>query len=120
MTSSEATKESLNVKDVCDIISSCATNNVASLKWGTLELTFKQDLHAPSKEINPAPAIEAYSQGPEKDPTISPEVLQQIERDMKQVELDLMMINDPAQFEELISTGEIENEEDRRTESDLP
>lgn len=120
MMSSEAVKESLNVKDVCDIISSCATNNVRSMKWGTLELTFKEDLHTPSKEINQTPAIEEHSQGPEEKPTMSPEVLQQIEQDMKQVELDLMMINDPAQFEELISTGEIENEEDRRTESDLP
>jgi hypothetical protein len=119
MKSSEAVKESLNVKDVCDIISSCATNNVRSMKWGTLELTFKEDLHAPSKEINPVTAIEAQSQGPEKEPTISPEALKQIEQDMKQVELDLMMINDPAQFEELISTGDFENEEDRRAESNL-
>jgi hypothetical protein len=120
MSLTENMKENLNVKDVCDIILSCAKNNVSTLKWGTLELKFKEDSHAPSKEINQTPAIEAHSQGPEKEPTISPETLQKIEQDMKQVELDLMMINDPAQFEELLSTGEIEDEEDRRTESDLP
>lgn len=115
MSSTEDMKESLNVNNVCDIIQSCATNGVSTLKWGTLELSFKNS-HTPSKELNPDhTAIEAHSQGPEEKPTMSPEVLQQIERDMKQEELDLMMINDPAQFEELLSIGEIENEEDRRT-----
>lgn len=110
----------LNVKNVCDIIAACATNGVSSLKWGTLELSFKES-HAPSKEINQFAPVEEHSQGPEKEtPSFSPEVLKQIEQDLKQSELDLMMINDPAQFEELLSRGEIEDEEDRGTESTLP
>lgn len=115
MTSSE-----LNVKDVCEIIAACATNGVSMLKYGPLEVQFKES-HAPSKEKKEDQPIELTSQGPENEvPTMSPEVLQKIEQDMKQAELEQMMLTDPAQFEELISAGEIENEEDRGTESTLP
>lgn len=114
MTSSE-----LNVKDVCEIIAACATNGVSMLKYGALEVQFKE--HNPSKEKVQDQPIELTSQGPENEvPTMSPEVLQKIEQDMKQAELEQMMLTDPAQFEELISAGEIENEEDRGTESTLP
>ena len=114
MTSSE-----LNVKDVCEIIASCATNGVSMLKYGTLEVHFKD--RTPSKEQKEDQPIEIHSQGPEKEiPTMSPEVLQKIEQDMKQAELEQMLVTDPAQFEELLSSGEIEHEEDRGTESDLP
>jgi restriction endonuclease Mrr len=108
----EPVREDLNVKEVCEIITTGATNNLLSLKWKGLELTFKES-HTPRKEIQEDYAIEAHSQGPEKEPTMSPEVLQKIEQDMKQAELEQMLINDPAQFEELLSTGEIEDEEDR-------
>jgi len=110
----------LNVKDVCEIIAACATNGVSMLKYGTLEVQFK-DSHTPCKEKIEDQPIEIHSQGPEKEiPTMSPEVLQKIEQDMKQAELEQMLVTDPAQFEELLSSGEIEHEEDRGTESDLP
>jgi restriction endonuclease Mrr len=110
----------LNVKDVCEIIAACATNGVSMLKYGTLEVQFKES-RTPCKEKIEDQHIELTSQGPEKEvPPMSPEVLQKIEQDMKQAELEQMLINDPAQFEELISAGEIDNEEDRGTESTLP
>jgi hypothetical protein len=114
---SSTDNKELNVKDVCEIIAACATNGVATMKWGSLEIQFKAS-HAPSQETLPNP-IEASSQGPEKEPEVSPELLQKIEQDMKQEELASMMINDPAQFEELLSAGAIEHEQDSGTESTL-
>jgi hypothetical protein len=105
--SSDANKE-LSVKEICEIIQTGASHGLATLKWAGLELTFKET-HPPS-QVTTIP-IETHSQGPEKDvPLISPEVLQKIEQDMKQSELEQMLINDPALFEEMISNGDIENE----------
>jgi restriction endonuclease Mrr len=110
----------LSVKEICEIITVGAKNGLATLKYAGLELTFKET-HTPSMET-PATVIVEPSQGPEEElAPISPEVLQKIEQDMKQEELSQMMINDPAQFEELISLGEIENDDENRgTESALP
>lgn len=106
--SDDANKE-LSVKDVCEIIHAGASNGLATLKWAGLELTFKE-AHTPG-QVLPPQAIEENSQGPEKDiPEISPEALQKMEQDVKQAQLEQMLITDPAQFEEMISTGDIEDD----------
>lgn len=106
----------LNVKDVCDIIQKCADCGVGELKFGPLELKFHQiSVPVTTSGQNPAPHIEEPSQGPENDaPTMSPELLKKIEEDIKQDQLAEMLITDPAQFEELIFSGEVVNDDEAR------
>ena len=109
----------LSVNEICDIIQKCSDCGVSELKLGGLEVRFKNELPSDTsrKEITEIPVtIEEHSQGPEKEtPTMSQELLEEMEADIKQSQLEFMLVEDPAQFEELLLSGEIVNEETRGT-----
>jgi restriction endonuclease Mrr len=113
----------LKTEDICAIIEKCGANGVSRLTLDSLEIIFhptyteeKKISRATTQEVPPV-TEENPSQGPESDP-ISPELLKKLEADIKDERLKEMMITDPAQYEELLLSGALENE-DRGTEPTL-
>lgn len=114
----------LNVKNVCEIIKACGSAGVSKLKFGDLELEFhiREEKQEITQTIPMYSVSHTYqddnSQGPESD-SVSPELLQKQEAELKQQEVSEMLITDPAAYEELLFSGALTNEDDRGTESGL-
>jgi hypothetical protein len=108
-------KANLSPEDVCVIIQKCAECGVAELKFSGLEVKFGREPAPREEMLAHSPAVnlnEVLSQGPESETqTMSPELLQKSEEDLKQEQLAEMVISNPAEFEELLFTGVIENDE---------
>ena len=110
-----ATKTPLRTEDICTIIKLCSESRVASLKWGDLCVEFGPAKTTPwafpmesahTEAVSPAPS-------PEKADTQEQETLLSDELRVKDDQLALMVIEDPAQYEELISSGELDEEDER-------
>lgn len=100
-------------EELCKLIEVCNTNNVKEIKYLGVELIFFEEYVKKDGPSNEVPFVKAESiNAPEAIMEVDPAILQQLEADIKQAELDQMMINDPVQFEELLNCGDFENGSD--------
>lgn len=85
----------LTVKDVCCIISTCRKSGVSSLSYSGLEVTFGDTEKVKQKKNNKQLEKEI------------PKIISTQEYDIKQDQLEEMIITDPVQYEKLMQQGEI-------------
>lgn len=103
-------KDKLSFEELCKLIEVCNNSNVSLIRVGEVELTFKSEyLQKEGPRIEVTSSKIASVPAPEFLEEVDPAVLQQLEADIKQAQLDQMMINDPVQFEELINCGDFVN-----------
>lgn len=116
-------QEKLNIRsftaeDVCSILKVCARSGVKVLKFLDLEVEFFE-----THTKKPIPAAEVkfpgavMSEDKQAAPS-QPEAVQISEEEaaaIRQMQLDLMLIEDPAQYEHLVAAGELEDADSRNT-----
>ena len=100
---SKAVKMVLNSDDVCSIIETSAKNGVSELQFGELLLKFGAT-HIPAQ--SQAPHEEEISEGKLKEEEVK--YLAQREQELKNDEMDQMLIENPSRFEELLEQGEFD------------
>lgn len=108
MTLDESVKTEPTVKDICRLIVACKENGVTELQFGSLRLFFGKAPASAIEEITPQAVIpreDLRAQGPEQ--TVSPELAAEL-RDQEDVEL--MVVEDPLEFERRIASGELIDE----------
>lgn len=101
----------LQTKDVCEIIKTCHDNQVATLQWGPLSLSFA---HHSKREEHPA------SPGEQTPPPLTAEqhteanarAIEQDEVRLKEDRLANMAVEDPVGFEESMLEEEAFDEDD--------
>lgn len=105
-------KNYLSASDVCSIIESCGKNKIAILKFGDLELRMGLPMY-PDPDFMPPPT---RTQVPEAE--ISEEQRKEAEKAHVQRELaaaaieqEELILSDPARYEELVSTGALDEDE---------
>jgi hypothetical protein len=100
----------LNAADVRSIIVTCGESNVAKLKFGDLEVEFapKCEPPAPKPDSLPAPAAEiaAIQEKVEQSSIECDEIA------LREEQVAEMMLTNPAQAEELLARGELEDDGD--------
>ena len=98
------TSEPLSAQDVCAIIKQCKESNVSDIEWGGLKLSFGQSAITPIPQYAPL------------DPNLvdAPAMKTQLDEEEK---LDLMLLEDPAAFEDYIAKKETETDEVQREAS---
>ena len=109
---------SFTADDVCSILRSCARSGVKVLKFLDLEVEFfeAQD-NKPNLAIKKSIPDAAMSEDkPDDTSQAGPIPISEDEAAaLKQMQLDLMLIEDPAQYEHLMAAGELENADSRDT-----
>lgn len=102
-------KKELEASDVCSILEACVKARVAVLRYRGLEIKFRGRLkkRLEEKEVPSNIVAESYAASPE---STSAEI-RELALDLKKQQLDQMLIEDPSQYESLLASGEIEDEE---------
>lgn len=104
-------KSLLSFRELCSIIKTCGSNNVAELKFGDLHVRFHQAVVVQQQQ---PPKVETTH----PDTEISDEQREQLEnvalvRDeiaTKEDQLDQMLIESPSEYERLIAEGDLEDD----------
>lgn len=102
-TSSTVVKEVLSAKEICSIIRAGASSRVKVLRYLGLEIQYSSDdvsVVTPSTFTGPLVPV-------------SQETFEQNAHAAKKERLDLMMIEDPAEYERLLASGELEDDEQK-------
>jgi hypothetical protein len=108
----------LSAADVCVIIESCSKHGVSDLSFGDLKVTFKG--HPIAQEITGFTELT-----PELQEVVAAEVLERDELKLKQELLERMMVEDPVEYENMLTAGDLTDsmelgdrpdENDRRSE----
>jgi hypothetical protein len=100
-----STKKGLKSYDICNLIKTCSVSGVLELNYGELHIKFaSKDIEAPSE-----PAIAGRKSDATKSTVIEQDSIEQDELKTKQDQLDLMLIEDPAEYERLLIAGELED-----------
>lgn len=113
----------LSSQDVCTIIKACADSGVSILKFGNLNVEFGRPTKTTvnQEEINSSITAETKNQStntPDKEISeeerklLQEKALLEDEQKSKQDEIDHMLVEDPALAEELISSGELEDDDE--------
>lgn len=96
----------LKSDEVCALIKACGESGVSSLKWGNLQVSFERS----PKEPETPPAI--------PDTEISEEIaqsgtrrLEQEEFNTKEDELATMLIENPLEYERMLTNRELESKD---------
>lgn len=90
----------LDSAGICSIIKQCGESGVRELKFSNLDLSF-------------GPAEPVIEENGQRIPTakeiaeVERKHIEEIEQDVKETDLDYMRLMDPARYEELISSGEL-------------
>lgn len=99
--------------EICNIIEACAKSGVETFRAHDIEISFKPRASVPSQEpLFIPPEVERAAESQARESLIRDEV------EHKQNELDQLIINDPLAFEELLRSGDLEDEEARPSELD--
>lgn len=102
-----ARKNLLNREDICSIIEVCSQNKVSELKFGDLHLSFVFHVE---QSARPQASFEAVISEDELK-NEEKNYLAERELEVKRDEIDQMLIEDPAKFEELLEQGEFDADE---------
>lgn len=112
----------LKAEEVCRIISTCATSNVAVLKYGDLYVRFGPNTEpgstkgipseSPSENLNyadpgPSPSDTAISENATK---IERETHARDELNLREQQIQESAITDPLEFENMLASGELEDD----------
>ena len=106
-TNSMASKERFfTTEEICSIINSCSSNGVRHFLYQGLDLSFVPVEQSPT--IDPV-----FIPEPLKQQSLSQarEAFEKEEIKYREDELDLMQIEDPLRYEELLKSGDIVDEE---------
>lgn len=96
-------KISLSGKEICEIIELSAKNGATELKFGDLSIHF-----GPRADKSPKPTVAEITDDQHK--TQNKEALEAEELRTRKEQIDLMLIEDPALAERLISQGDLEDD----------
>ena len=111
------TKENtLSVEDICSIIDACSSNGVSSFNYGGLEVSFKdrkehvENIIIPSNFHGPESIQNDITIVDEIKEDLDPEYNKDLERDLKAIELENALLENPelAEAVELMSEEELE------------
>lgn len=96
----------LSAKDIVVLIRACKGMGVTELKFGSLHIRFSEQVtqEKPRDQVPKIP-VETINQ-------IEDETLESQESDIKQTQLELMLIENPAEYERLVQSGELDDRED--------
>ena len=116
-------KRDLKANDICGLIEVCGRSGVASMKWGDLELTFQTELkeqhltqQAWPVPISPLSADTEISEAKHKNyDDFQRTRLESDEQRLREDQLAEMLLTDPVQYEELLASGELEDEKVHRS-----
>lgn len=103
----------VSAKDLLALIETCAKNQVRSLKLSDLELTFGP---AAMETTLVQPHIESPAVL-EKTQEVERESLEEIQRQMNKDALEVMKLEDPAEYERLVTSGELVDEPDETSDT---
>lgn len=98
----------LNVENLCAIIEVCGRCGVSELELEKLKIKF----HHVKNTAHTMPTVVPTAQGQEKVAEISKDfdLPPKMEAEIKQAQLDYMMVEDPVAYEDLLLSGDLENE----------
>lgn len=103
----------LKAEEVCSILKACYESRVRVLKFSNLEVEFLEDVKPQIVVSEPILPDTAMSEDkPDAPDLFRVETESLIEReaaDVKQMQLDQMLIEDPLQYEHLLLAGELED-----------
>lgn len=107
----------LQTKDVCEIIKTCHDNQVATLQWGNLRLSFahqskREEKPSPLGEQTPPPLTE------EQHKAANEAAIEQAEIAVKEERLAHMAVEDPVGFEESMLEEEMFDESDDESDDE--
>lgn len=113
-------KTALTADEVCRILNACGRARVVELKFGDLQVCFgkttetvvtpgQKVLDMSNLERPPHPAPVTEMTGPPKN--IESRVKTQQELALREDQLELMRLEDPAGYEELIANGDLTEEQ---------
>jgi hypothetical protein len=114
--------KTLKSSEVCSIVKACHDAGVRVLKFSGLELEFFTNAKPTTLEANEYFPDKAQSEVKRAETLLeAKENLEQEAAAIKQMQLDQMLIEDPAQYEHLLLAGELEDAEagDQGTERAL-
>lgn len=95
------------LKEICELIKVCGASGVTELKVGELHVQFSSKAHGGSVSSGiELPIIKNTDQLVETEQ----EVILRDEIKLKQDQLDLALIESPAEYERLLMSGELEDE----------
>jgi hypothetical protein len=97
-------KNAFKTEDICAIIKVCSQSGVREFKYLNLSFSFGH-VYAPTTEPIFIPEPIAHQAD-----TQTRETLSKNENDMKQEQLDMMLLEDPEGFEELLRIGDLKDE----------
>jgi hypothetical protein len=106
----DKTQESLTLNDVCALLRACSEARVTELKFGTLQVLFapaemgREQLQPMQDLVQPSAAD--IDSSPEAREAFANEV-----RRTKQERLALMAVEDPAELERLILSGDLTDDD---------
>lgn len=102
-------KAGLSAKDICQIISECKKSRVKSIQLGELTASFDVESKTLPPRVVRMPKSGIAGDAEERPGVIEPDkaVLENMEKEVKQAQLDQMCIEDPVKFEQTM----IEDEE---------
>lgn len=97
-------EKTLTVKEICSIIKECSSNDVSSLEFGSLKLTFKE-----KKEVEEVTIPDTFQSHEseltdsisEIDPELSELVRRETERDLKAIQAMNANLEDPFLAEQM-------------------
>jgi hypothetical protein len=103
--------KALSSQDVCLIIKSCGEAGVSSLSWGELHIQF--GLQPPGRSLGSnqetetilTPTEAAISETQEQ---LAQESLERAEDELRAMQLELMKIENPAEYERLVFDGKLD------------
>jgi hypothetical protein len=105
--------------DICAIIRQCGESGVSELTFGSLSIRFasenkRGDLSSPEiahHGISHSTTDYIFDDSFKKSDEEDKRILEEEEIRMREDQLSMALIEDPAQFEKLLAAGDLENEE---------
>lgn len=98
-------QKTLKTADICRIIESCKTSGVSRLQFGNLHIQFGEPIHEPKESWSEFTA-KSTSSG-----TQTEDAAKQSVRKLSEEEIDQLKLTDPAGYERLILSGELDSAE---------
>lgn len=117
----DTSKNSLDAVGICTIIKACDEHKVSTLKFGDLEISFgpKAENQPIQGEVKSPPApVLTYYQKPEAEISEAQhklnneEGLRQAELELREQQIEELLITDPRRAEELLENGDLEDADD--------
>lgn len=97
----------LKIKDICALIKICGESKVKELKFGDLHVVFAPEALGQANQVL-AQSTKVFSGQVVSDEA---EAFQQDEVKIKDLKLEMALIENPAEYEQMVLAGELEDGE---------